>query len=653
MKVTAFLLCLLALSHAFNLPRKNLAGLPSEFAMHRLPEPTVGAMTEKGAFLYIDLQDSHWESPLFVDSASLFVFAIFSPLADSLDFVLTNPSGQVVPLEDKTTETYYPVGSERFPCKLVQLNEPQVGQWKLSASSRAGVVLSSDDLTPQGAVITFSESPIKAWTHLMTYHLVAGDRVGLVSRITTDSQTSLGVIPSATPDVIYQAYMEVLTPQGVQITVPMHDDGLNADELANDGIYGGSIPATETGTYTATATLRGKTADGVEFMRTTEHVIPVVTNEIDFTGQTFISMTEPTHINIHFGVETPDLPKDHLFRAYAEVYGTSITGEEVAICWLSAMVNPEEVAGQTVVTLEMDLSWAVKAAALPPYSVKNVYIQDAYVYIPLDTLDVSSVAMTATQTRRLSQLPKVPSLEVTREMKVGRVPAEFNLTRSSVAAPTLMMVHGYCSDGNPFPTQHFTNAAFFSKPKANLSNQNFTKEVAAYAATLSMDAYSIIGHSQGGMVGLHLYNSFWSGMDRTTSGKKIQSLGTPFLGCTGAGSAANLIKMFGYGCGTNTDLTVDGAQLWLAGISAEARSEVYFYTTTYKLGNLFGDYCNAAVNLVLEWPNDGVTELEYTNLPKGTNMGNTQKQCHTSGMGYMAQYDDQTRNAAMNSFAAR
>lgn len=64
----------------------------------------------------------------------------------------------------------------------------------------------------------------------------------------------------------------------------------------------------------------------------------------------------------------------------------------------------------------------------------------------------------------------------------------------------------------------------------------------------------------------------------------------------------------------------------MSGIRAEVKKEVYYYTTTYKLGNLFGDYCNMAVNLLLKWPNDGTSELAYTTLDGATNCGNIEVQ---------------------------
>jgi hypothetical protein len=155
------------------------------------------------------------------------------------------------------------------------------------------------------------------------------------------------------------------------------------------------------------------------------------------------------------------------------------------------------------------------------------------------------------------------------------------------------------------------------------------------------------------MVGLHLLNYFETGLDDATGTRLLQSVGTPYRGCSAAGSAANLGKLFGVGCGSNTDLSTDGAKLWLAGISSAAKQEVHYYTTTYEQGKFFGDWCNIAMNAVLEWPNDGTTELENAQLDGATYMGNTEKQCHTDDMAYPAQYHDATRNAKMNADAAR
>jgi len=45
--------------------------------------------------------------------------------------------------------------------------------------------------------------------------------------------------------------------------------------------------------------------------------------------------------------------------------------------------------------------------------------------------------------------------------------------------------------------------------------------------------------------------------------------------------------------------------------------------------------------------------MEFADFKQANNMGNKEKQCHTTGMSYTAQYYDHTRNKDMNSKAAR
>jgi len=191
------------------------------------------------------------------------------------------------------------------------------------------------------------------------------------------------------------------------------------------------------------------------------------------------------------------------------------------------------------------------------------------------------------------------------------------------------------------------------KKNANQNNDQFAKEVYQFAQSKGSNLFSLIGHSQGGTAALHLLNAYWSGLDHISSGRRIQTVGTPWLGNSAAGNAANLAKLFGVGCGKNNDLTLDGARNWFAGIHEDHPQYAYYYTTSYKQGNLFGDYCNLAINALLQWPNDGVSEIKYSKLPGGNNMGNNEKWCHTTSMKYAPQYMDNTRNAEMNAKAGR
>jgi len=204
----------------------------------------------------------------------------------------------------------------------------------------------------------------------------------------------------------------------------------------------------------------------------------------------------------------------------------------------------------------------------------------------------------------------------------------------------------------PHSQDDFTQGLYFNQ-ELNLNNDDFVKRIITFITPYNLQSFSVIGHSQGGMTGLHMYNYYWTPLNNAAGGRLIQTVGTPWEGCTGAGSAADFVKLFGYGCGQNTQLTLDGAVNWLKGIAQASMSKVYYYTSTYEQGKLFGDYCNLAVNMVLEWPNDGTSEIRYSKLLYATYVRNVQKYCHTTGMSYPAQYDNHGQNKEMNSAAAR
>jgi len=320
---------------------------------------------------------------------------------------------------------------------------------------------------------------------------------------------------------------------------------------------------------------------------------------------------------------------------------------------LGGMVDIVGIYGLYTVSFELNINWLKKAGAHGPLTLRNVVLQDSNVFVPLaETTDIHVVSS-------LSIFPRVTkpmNIEITKEMKQGVMPKDlFNNTKTDKAAPSLILIHGYCADVNPWAkyASDFNDATFFIQPSASLSNQEFTNLVLQHTEKLGMTSWSGIGHSQGGIVLAHILNYYFTGLDHSTGGRKIQSLGTPYSGNGGAGCAANLINIFGYGCGENFDLTTDGANLWLPGITTDTRNEVNYYTTTYEQGSWFGDWCNLAVNLVLKWPNDGTCELSLASLRGGHNQGNTEKWCHTTDMGYTAQYYDHNRNKQMNLLAAR
>jgi len=483
-------------------------------------------------------------------------------------------------------------------------------------------------------------------SHLNTYDLRLGGQIGVVARLTNAAEGTVN--PTALKDVVNKAIMDVVEPNGAEKEVPMYDDGLHFDSFANDGIYGGFIAATQTGIYRTSAWFEGTAPNGVNLIRSTQHLIPIVEERVSFTGKASAVKKDDQHLNVQLFVDHQD---SNTYRAYTELWGTDSNGKEIPVCWLAGMVVIEEVANSPAVILELDINWIKRAGAVAPFTLKNLLLQDSSVYVPIDQMIQIPLEVTG------NILPHVTgpmSIEITKEMKQGVFPKEL-LRNASAAAPTLLAVHGYCSDVNPWQKymEDFTSTSFFLERLASLTNEKFAQLALKHSETLGMTRWSGVGHSQGGNVLVHIFNYYFSGMDQAANGRIIQSLGTPFQGNTGAGSAANLIKLFGFGCGENFDLTTDGANLWLPGITTDTRKQVYSYTTTYVQGKFFGDHCNLAVNLLLKWPNDGVTELALAPLKGGNSLGNKDAWCHTVSMNYPAQYYDHDRNKEMNRLAAR
>jgi hypothetical protein len=226
-------------------------------------------------------------------------------------------------------------------------------------------------------------------------------------------------------------------------------------------------------------------------------------------------------------------------------------------------------------------------------------------------------------------------------------------TREAVQAVggKVLLIHGYCSGGNPFPTSQFSNYAVFSDPNQSRTHDQFANLIRNFGA--QFPSFGAVAHSQGGAASLHLYTYYWSGFDYSTGNRLIQSVGTPYQGTALAGNLAVLGQIFGAGCGGNYDLTYGGAAAWLAGIPSWARARVYYSTTSFTDVWYRYDYCSLATDLFLSDPDDGVTEQAFDQLSGANNRGHKTGWCHTSGMRDPAQTSDASRNADMNANAAR
>lgn len=222
----------------------------------------------------------------------------------------------------------------------------------------------------------------------------------------------------------------------------------------------------------------------------------------------------------------------------------------------------------------------------------------------------------------------------------------------AAGAHALVLTHGYCADANTWPMSQFGGDAWqYVNANQNMSNDAFAVDIALRGSEFK--SYGVVGHSQGGAAALHLHAFYWSGLDWAGPGRLIQAVGTPFEGTALAGNLAALGEIFGVQCGTNFDMTYDGAAAWLSTIPSAPRSRVYSYTTTFTNNPFVYDYCNIVSDFFLTDPEDGVVEDWSGHFVGGNNMGLKTGWCHVSGMRDPDQTLDGARNAVMNAQGAR
>ncbi|CAE6699023.1 choice-of-anchor X domain-containing protein [Xanthomonas arboricola] len=619
------LLCTLSLVStplaAAELQPKQLAGPPEEFAQMRAPDPAESAILSKSALLPVELtpagKSARWQGTLPVENGHLrfMVLAGDQPweAAVTAPRVAGARAAAVTP-QMQAQRTLLGSAESGTSGMRYAVESAQNGNWALTLQS-------STRVAQRGYVLMEGD----ARTQLASYPRHRRQQVGqslTLNSLLSGNDAAGASLLTAQAGQIETASLRVIDPQGGIRTLPMADDGQHDDGAAGDGVYGGTFQPTAEGTWIAQVIVRGRDQAGQPFVRTSEHVLPVLDTSLRLLGNALSARAaDGTRLNIALPVAARGKAPSH-YRVFGQVWGTDAKGKDVPVAWIGGMLTPQQ--GQ--LPLSLDERWVARAGARAPFTLRGLRIEDPDHYIPLVQADTLPLQLPTL--RRASIARSAAAID--ESMRMG--PRPTTLARASAmaqpqaAGSQLVLVHGYCSNG--------------VWPQAQFASQ--------------WSSFATVAHSQGGMAALHLYTYYWSGLDNATGGRVMQSVGTPYQGTNLSGILAAVGSWFGVGCGTNTDMTYDGAKAWLAGIPADARAKVNYYTTSFAKTNWYtNDYCNAASDLVLNDPEDGTVEQVNAQLPGGVNRGHTSGQCHTTGMRDPAQYLDASRNAVMNANAAK
>jgi hypothetical protein len=620
---------------------KQLAGGPEEFAAMAAVDPAAAAIHSKAALLPFDLRadkaggySAELELPIEGEATRML---IFSGGKMDLDAIVRRPGERseksVRALATVQGPTNFGIEGASHEAELYGFTGVQPGVWNLKLRAGRGGL-------SRGFVLLEGQSDTQLVSYLQHRKQLVGERIGFIAslyRADAEPEVAFGKFAGS----VSIASLRVLGPDGVETVYAMHDDGQHGDGLAGDGIYGADFVAAKAGQYLAQVMIRGRNAAGQEIVRTAEHPLPVVERSIAVAGTKaaafFATSQERLQIAVPVAAEKAG---ERVYRAYAEVWGRDTEGLEVPVAWIGGMVQPKNGA----IELGLDTRWIAKAAARAPFELRNLSLEDTDGYVEVARVERLPLATPSIAVKAARDLV------VDDTMRMGPRPAALETSTKGVGS-RLLLVHGYCS-GGVWPSAQFSNASTFLDVNQNRTHDQFARLIQSFGST--WNSFGVVAHSQGGAASLHLYTYYWSGLDNAVGSRLIQSVGTPYQGTNLAGILAALGSWFGVGCGTNNDLTYSGASAWLSRIPTWARAKVNYYTTSFRTTNWWtNDYCQIATDLVLSDPEDGTTEQVKGQLPGAINRGHVTGQCHTAGMRDPAQYLDSTRNAVMNSNAAR
>lgn len=620
---------------------KQLAGPPSEMESMQAPTPASMAVRSTGALLTVTpVQNAAgtWTSrsdvPVDGQGLRLVVLSADSAAAASpLNVTLDNPAA--TSKKSQPTAVALKSISRGLAVQDVLGDVYQVSG--LTPGKRQLVVESA---VPARRMLRMeSQGPTELISQLAERNQRVGQRIRLLARL--HDRAAAADAPSGAS--ITSATLQLTTPDGRALKQVMRPDA-----AMGNGVFSGDFLADQAGNFNAQLVVEGTDPFGNAFLRTSEHLIPVVPDSLRLRS-TKLAAKMVAQQRMKIGIDVLELAPNRHVRVFGEVWGTDAAGAAVSVpvAWVGGM----SVVSDGALSLGLDTRWIAKAGARAPFELRKVRIEDPDHSIELASAPVLPLSMPDLPAAGVTSAPVV----VDEEMLAGPRPVRNAAAASTGSGHTLLLVHGYCSDNVWGPNlSRFGNASadsVFLDLNANRSHDEFAQRILEFGK--KWKSYAIVAHSQGGAAALHLKTYYWSGLDEAGPGRLIQSVGTPYQGTALAGVLAAIGSVFGQGCGLNNSLTYDGSKAWLANIPPEARSKVHYYTTTYADNGFWTrDYCNLISDTFLSDPNDGVVELESAQLPGGVNQGNTTGQCHTATMRDPSQVNDAARNVIMNNAAA-
>lgn len=578
----------------------------------RLPDPESSAVRSRSLLLPIELrfEDGAWEwaRTIFVPAGSGARVAFLPALDGFWDAGLDAPQGdtEVMNAGARMSRASLPFGDPERSFVCLQSPDAMPGAWTARIRSPERV---------DGFVLIDDGSGVELTTSIRSLQTLVGMPIEFQSSFSDGFR-------------VRTIEAEVVDPDGDHLA-------LRSNTMRGELSFVPTAP----GRYSVRVVASGINDRDETVTLSTQHLIVVERRSLAL-GELDTLVDARGDLEFRFA----DDPSGRRIILAAEIWGER-DGERVPVCWLSRICGKDR-------SLTLDKRWLALERVDPrTLQLRNVRAHDVDSLVPLQLIDRVSIEAVEIELEVFSGEPTDDMLRGRRASMVES-PVSQSQNRGVLPGHRLMLVHGYCTDANPFPVTHFSgDLAVFEDFEQSRSHDAFALEMLSQSAP--MKSFGVVGHSQGGMGALHLYTFYWSGLDWAKGERLIQSVGAPYQGTALAGNAAVLGDIFGFGCGENASMTYTGSAAWLSTIPSWARADVWYWTTSFEDRAFLYDYCNLITDLLLSDPDDGVIERSAGQLPGANNMGHTEDWCHTTGMRDPAQCTDSSRNAQMNTRARR
>ena len=284
-----------------------------------------------------------------------------------------------------------------------------------------------------------------------------------------------------------------------------------------------SFEAPMEGKYKTVVQVDGQLSDGTNFIRSLWYEFTVVHPSVEVTGKVIGSLY--THdiserVNVNFSIAIDWDKSDSSYGAFAQVWGTGEDNEEVPVAWISGIVEVQSREGCVsdchYIEMELDTRWLELANAKPPLTLKSVTLDEMNTFITLSKSDAVGV-IADDELMNWSPSLKAEDIEIDWEMKEGYNPYRVKKEDNTTETGQLLLLHGYCASPGTFLVDYFDNYLLFEDYEQTRLHDEFAKRVLDFIAEKGATRYSIVAHSQGGLVALHLYTYYQTGLDAVVS----------------------------------------------------------------------------------------------------------------------------------------